>query len=112
MTDLRELQQALYDFLQGKSSAIESYVIGKNSTEVKRRLSVYQEGYYLRLAENLAKQYPVIFLWLKQEKFTELANEYIQEFPPSDFYLRHYAKHFADFLKAKNQLCLSELAQF
>jgi len=112
MTNLRVIQQSLHDFLRNQPSEIESYVVGKNTTEVKRRLEVYQDAYQLRLEENLKKQYPVISLWLGAEKFTALALAYEKMFPPTDYAIRHYATHLAEYFHAINDPFLFDLATF
>jgi hypothetical protein len=112
MPDLRTMQKALHDFLRGQSCDIESYVVGKNTAEVKRRLAVYQEAYQLRLEENLKKQYPVLALWLGAEAFTQLALAYEKMFPPTDCAMRHYAAHLAEYFRAVNDVFLFDLATF
>lgn len=112
MTDLRTIQQALHQFLQGKASDIYQYVVGKNPAEIKRRLAVYQEGYQLRLEENLRKQYPVLCLWLGGKKFTELALAYDQAFPPTDCAIRYYAQHMPAYFQARAEDFLFDLTVF
>lgn len=112
MIDLRTLQQALHQFLQGKASDIYQYVVGKNPAEIKRRLAIYQEGYQLRLEENLRKQYPILYLWLGGKKFTELALAYEQAFPPTDCAIRYYAQHMPAYFQSRSEDFLFDLTTF
>lgn len=112
MNHLRAIQQSLHNFLRDQPSDIESYVVGKNVAEVKRRLEIYQTAYQLRLEENLKKQYPVILLWLGAEKFTALAIAYESMFPPTDYAIRHYAAHLPKYFHAEGDSFLFDLATF
>src|SRR3989338_769745 len=118
MTTLAELQKSLHDFLQGKPSDIEQHVSGKNITEVKRRLKIYQDAYQMRLLENLRKQFPVLARYLGEEKFVAFATGYEAAFPPQGFAIRRYGEHVAEFLlktstgSAESAGYLSELAAF
>jgi hypothetical protein len=112
MTDLRTIQKSLHHFLQGKPSDVESYVVGKTTDEVKRRLGIYQEAYQLRLEQNVCKQYPVLAAWLGVEKFHTFAGAYDQMFPPRDYAIRHYSKDVPAYFQAKGDSFLYELAMF
>lgn len=115
MANLAETQQQLLAYLQSKASTIEQLVVGKNTQEVERRLTIYKEAYQLRLQENLSKQFPVLRAHLQQDAFSQLCLGYLAAYPPQHFALRDYGKHLPQFLRETltdpNQAYLSQLAQ-
>ena len=110
MNELRQLQEALQNFLRHDQKEIEQFVVGKNKSEIKKRLEVYQEAYQLRLAENLQKQFPVIYKFLGAEFFSDLAKGYEKTYPPKHYAIRNYGAHFSDYLKSLEKPELAEVA--
>ncbi|MCD6047407.1 MAG: uncharacterized protein K0S08_1054 [Gammaproteobacteria bacterium] len=113
MNTLQDIQEALQNYIQGKPSSIEEMIIGKNAKEVKRRLSIYQEAYSLRLAENLQKQYPMLAKALGYDKFQALCKDYQTAYPPTDRIIRRYGAALVPYLKSvPYEQYLIELAEF
>jgi hypothetical protein len=113
MNTLQDIQEALQNYIQGKSSNIEKMIIGKNAKEVKRRLEIYQEAYSLRLAENLRKQFSMLAKALGYEKFQALCKDYQTAYPPTDRIIRRYGASLVTYLQAASyEKCFIELAAF
>lgn len=115
MTTLADTQQQLFHYLQGKPSTIEALVTGKNPTETQRRLDIYREAYQLRLHDNLCKQFPVLRAHLRGPSFDQMAQAYLQAYPPVHFAIRCYGEHLAAFLSQATEYAprayLAELAE-
>lgn len=115
MTTLAETQQQLFYYLQGKPSSIDALVTGKSPAETQRRLDIYREAYQLRLHDNLCKQFPVLRAHLRGSAFDQMAQAYLQAYPPAHFAIRCYGEHLAAFLsqatKYASRAYLAELAE-
>lgn len=66
----------------------------------QQRLSVYQQGYWLRLAECLAAEFPVLQLYLGEALFNAFAHGYISQLPSQHYSLYELGAHFAQYLQA------------
>lgn len=115
MTTLAETQQQLFYYLQGKPSAIDALMTGKSPAEMHRRLDIYREAYQLRLHDNLCKQFPVLRAHLRGPAFNQMAQAYLQAYPPAHFAIRCYGEHLATFLRSAADYAprayLAELAE-
>ncbi|MEM9489517.1 MAG: DNA-binding domain-containing protein [Myxococcota bacterium] len=52
------------------------------------RVGIYVQGYFLRLREQLANEYPAVERVVGEDAFVELARDYYSHFPPNDFTMR------------------------
>ena len=64
----------------------------------ERRLSVYAEGYFVRIREALAELYEAVHHVLGDRSFTELARAYAVKYPSHDYNLSFSGRHLSDFL--------------
>ncbi len=63
------------------------------------RLSVYAEGYEVRIRESLAEVYVSVRHIVGEASFRELARSYAGRYPSHDYNLSHAGRHFSEFLK-------------
>lgn len=98
MATLAHTQQQLFLYLQDKPSSIDRLVTGRTPAEVQRRLNIYREAYQLRLSNHLAQQFLVVRAYLSGPVFDQLAQVYIDSYPPSHFALRNFGDRLSDLL--------------
>ncbi len=81
--------------------------------DVITRLSVYQEGYLLRLLDVLSDDYSALRKLIGKEKFDEYALSYIKQTPSTSFSLDEYGADYFQFLIDNyGENSLSELTKF
>jgi len=61
----------------------------------EQQLSIYIDGYRLRLIEAIRSDYPALLLYLGESEFDRLALRYIETTPPTHFNLDRYPHAFA-----------------
>jgi len=114
--ELKSLQHAFQAYLMGEASTISQEIRGKGKEFIAQRLSIYEEGYYLRLEEVLAADYPTLKELLGEECFFELCKNYIHNYPSRHPLIRFAGQSLAEFLlnspMYSNKPYLSELANF
>jgi len=62
------------------------------------RMDVYSHGYYARVADSMAKDFPIISWTLGRKAFDELVKEYIQNFPSHEYNINIVGKRFSTFI--------------
>lgn len=114
--ELRELQKSLQNHLLTKEKSINQYIAGATPKIISQRLAIYGDGYRYRLIDVLATYYDVLYKYVGDENFFDLASAYIAAFPSRYFSVDLFPQHLAKFLAVtepyKNQFYLSELANF
>ncbi len=100
MTTLRELQRVFADAARGKASAeaLQRELRG-DPDRAGVRARVYREGYFTRLCDVLRDDYPKVAFVLG-DGFLPTARAYVRQHPSEHPSLRHFGRHFAEFLRS------------
>jgi hypothetical protein len=85
----------------GRPSAIEHWLTDGPSLTAAERLAIYGEGYFARLVECLADDYPALRHFLGEEPFESLARAYIDAFPSRSPSLNAYGARMAAFCRTR-----------
>ncbi len=117
MTSLTQLQQAFLDDLTGDDRGnLESLVLDDGKVDLSTRLGIYRNAYLVRLRDALGTDHEILQLYIGEQAFTELAEDYVAEQPSRGYSLRHLGDGLAAFLATHpryGQLpVLAELAEF
>lgn len=75
------------------------------------QLEVYREQFWLRHVHCLAEDFPVLHALVGEAKFEALVADYLAAHPPKHFQLRHLGDRLADFLGARDDALLANLAR-
>lgn len=98
MKQLAKLQQTFQEsVLNSNSSVSTEWVSANGRARPEIQLSIYAHAYGARLKEVLANDYPAILMALGDERFNQLADEYIQAHPSHYFSLRDFGQHLPNF---------------
>jgi hypothetical protein len=91
------------------------HIVNTQNASDTQRLATYRNAYYGRLAEALATDFPTVKTILGDEKFSRLCHDYIDTYPSTQYSLRWFGNHFADFIHQhafnQQQIFLAELAK-
>ena len=101
MTALKELQQQFQSFLLAGDSSIISELAPLPNQSVKNRLDIYRNGYFVRLHNNLADDFPGLKAELGEQKFKELISAYLQNYPSNHYSITHIGEKLAAFIQEK-----------
>jgi len=116
MPELKQLQTAFQAYLLSEDTAVASMVVSTPKVNATERLTLYREGYYLRLLEALQQDYEVLSHYLGEEAFNQLAVDYIDAHPSSFRSIRWFGKELASLMKQMplyaEQVGLIEMAEF
>lgn len=113
-TSLMQLQNELQAYILENEAQVEKEIIPPANSSAKIRLDVYREGYYLRLIEILALDFPNIKKLLGDTAFDKLSRAYIDAYPSNQFSVRTFGRHFEKFLSNRPDCepVLPEIAKF
>jgi hypothetical protein len=67
----------------------------------RERVQIYNDGYFARLVECLADDYPALSYALHEDTFSALAREYIERYPSRSPNLNAYGQHLATFCRTR-----------
>lgn len=95
-TQLRDCQWQMQQHVLGRADA--SALIAGDAPHVEQRLHIYVNAYRARLTETLVDSYEKTCQFLGDERFTALAQRYIEASPPLQRNLRAYGEDFANLL--------------
>jgi len=95
---LAALQSAFLAWLQQGDSRIKSEIAGPNPEVIGLRLEIYANAYRLRLIEALADTFPALHTLIGDERFFQLASDYIDDNPSQHFSLRYFGHHLSTWL--------------
>ncbi|MCJ8274909.1 MAG: DNA-binding domain-containing protein, partial [Psychrosphaera sp.] len=116
MSDLKTIQQAFMDLLQGKPSQMASHVQNQAPVATKTRLGIYQNAYISRLRETIDSDHPMLGTYLGDDLFDQMVPAYIEQYPSSYPSLRDFCQHIPQFLRDNAPFSehpiLAELAAF
>lgn len=114
MNDLRAMQQQLADAMLAGGMPLPGSLRGDDKADEASRLSVYQQGYRIRLREALATEFPGLAL-LAGRRFAPLLDDYVAAQPSTHFNIRWHGEGLANFLAHASPWCerpeLAEMAQ-
>src|SRR5574337_52691 len=97
--NLRELQQQFKDYLLNDNSAIEQSIVNEENINAKERLAIYKEGYYRRLIDLLAIDFPTLKT-LMSDQFESVIQHYLQQYPSKHYLPTFLGQYLAPYLKA------------
>ncbi len=116
MADLKTIQQAFIDLLQGKPSNMASHVQNQAPVTTNTRLGIYQNAYISRLRETIDSDHPMLGTYLGDDLFDQMVPAYIKQYPSSYPSLRDFCQHIPQFLQNNPPFnahpILAELAAF
>ena len=101
MSDLRQIQHEFMGHLLGQSTPIDSQIVSTSVMSAQQRLSVYASAYRLRLKEALSTDYEKLHVYLGDEQFDQLMDDFIDTHPSSTFSLRYYSIDLPDWLQSQ-----------
>ncbi|VAW82198.1 hypothetical protein MNBD_GAMMA12-1030 [hydrothermal vent metagenome] len=114
-TALREMQHEFIKSLLEKPSSIAKEIVSDEHASAERRLSLYAEGYKLRLKEVIEGDYEQVNAYLGDELFDQLMEQYISEYQSQHPNLRYYTQYMPTLLSESvpwsNSPEVSELAE-
>lgn len=100
---LLELQKRMRDFFDPETSAppqgAAEFLNPQGKAAGHERMSVYAEGYPVRIHEALKECYEAVFKVTGPETFWKLASAYAQKYPSSDYNLNRAGQQFPEFLE-------------
>jgi len=116
MTSLARLQRSFQRHVLAGGAHFESEIAGNARLSAKRRLAIYFGAYRARLVEALGTDYPGLQALAGNNRFEQLARQYISAHPSSYRNLRWYGGEFPAFLVKSAPLrrapALAEMAAF
>ncbi len=95
---LATLQQQFLAWLQQSDNRIKSQIKGESSEQIDLRLDIYANSYRLRLMEALADTFPSLHTLVGDERFAQLASDYIDDNPSQHFSLRYFGHQLSTWL--------------
>jgi len=112
MSRLAELQQNFQSCLiypqqaQGNTqdNAQIDWITDSGRASPQKQLSVYTNGYRLRLNEVLENDYPATAMAIGEQQFEQLSDAYIDAHPSLYFSLREFGQHFDTFVSTLSQV--------
>ena len=116
MKALAALQRAFQRHVYRPARAMERAVLATPRAGTARRLSIYTDGYRVRIVEALASDYPALRALLGESRFNALMVEFVAAHPSRFANLRWYGGDLAHFLarspRWRKRPLLTELATF
>lgn len=99
MSDLKNLQQEITDYVLGKAPA-ESLLssIVKTPLSATDRLQIHQNNFRLTLSSALSGVYPIVMSFVGSDWLEAALKKFVVMHPPQIASLAHYGGGFADFL--------------
>ena len=102
MNGLRKLQQDFSHYLTDSATMIIDQVVDQGNIDRATRLNIYKNAYNVRLKQCIETDHPMLGLYLGDDLFNQMVNEYIQKHPSHYPSLRHFCDHLPDYL-ARNK---------
>lgn len=101
MKTLATLQHTFQDCVlkPGKPDSI-AWISASGRADPEIQLSIYTHAYAARLKEVLANDYPAVLMAIGDDRFNQLAVDYIQAHPSQYFSLRDFGRHFPEFVSS------------
>jgi len=106
---LHKLQESI---ISGRTKNIVPLLKKNSRISPKKQMSVYTDGYRIRLADAIRADHPALYFYLGKIKFNRFANEFVETHRSEFYSLDKYPFKFAEFLQNKKiKLAAKELAQ-
>lgn len=114
MTALKELQQAMQAAILQNDKQVCKHVNTDSRLSEQQRLSIYRNGYYVRLLNILRDNYQRLYELMGEEAFSAMMHAYLDAYPPTHYNIYLVGKRVAQFLAVQPgcQREFIELAQF
>jgi hypothetical protein len=113
---LDQLQQDFQDFIldPNGTNGVALHIAERPGLATSERLSIYHNGYRIRLREALSEAYEKTHSYLGDDLFYDACNGYIEKHPSHQRSLRWYGDRFASFLgeQLRDFPAVAELAAF
>lgn len=98
MSGLGRIQHDFQEYLLRSTAGVVDHVTGTDRVPLATRLRIYSDGYYSRLTEALAANFPALSELLGEKDFSRLAAEYIATHDSRFASIRYYGDELAQFL--------------
>jgi hypothetical protein len=98
MSELASIERRLARAIAGNEDAGD--LLRPNRQGGEARLSIYREGYRLRLAEALGSNFPILKAVLGDDDFERMAFDYIEDHPSQSPSIRWFGEHLVEWLAA------------
>lgn len=97
---LKQLQVTMMDYIEDKQAtdSESDEFVASVSENVVERMSIYQNGYRVRLTSLLKQAYPALLRLLGADAFFALSRDYMQAYPPRQGSVFSYGNELALFL--------------
>ena len=116
MSALLKLESDFLERVLANSYDMGGQIVGTAAASAEERVSVYVEGYRLRLLEVLQDSYAGLCGMLGDEEFDRLGRGYIDAHPSTHPSVRWFGQHMADYLRGsalhEEHPYLAEMAEF
>lgn len=116
MTTLRQLQKDFLDYLLAIDDNISARVVEQGELDRLARLDIYKNAYKVRLRKCIENDHEILWTYLGDELFEQLAEGYINTFPSTYTSLRNYCDRIPEYLEQHQPFnlvpVLSEIAAF
>lgn len=111
---LKALQENMQMYILNDDETIFDAIAAPHQSDVKGRLDVYRNAYYLRLLDILAEDFEVLQKRMGIEMFEAVVYDYLRAHPSSSYTVRDVGKKFPDFLNSLEKISpeMIELARF
>ena len=84
---------------ESNDAPLEDYLVSDSGISVKRRLEIYQKGYYLRLLECMKSEYPLMRQVFSDSWFESMALRFLESTPSTSTNLNDLSASFPAFLQ-------------
>jgi hypothetical protein len=114
MSELRELQRSMMQWLHTETGDINERVVGTEKVSSAIRLAIYSNAYRYRLIDALSDNYPSVHTLLGDERFYNTSIKYIAAYPSQHFSIRYFGSQLDKFLAVHHHetAVLAEMARF
>jgi hypothetical protein len=107
MNMLKQLQNDFQEYLLNGDRNIHSNIVSTEKMPADKRLNIYANAYYARLAEALAATYPALRSYLGFEDFYDISCAYAKAYPSAFRSIRWFGDKFSLFFQGH----LAEIAE-
>src|SRR6478672_2712199 len=124
MPTLREIQRRFFELITAPEDVaktlerrglpgahVEEWARGDARRSAVGRLDIYAHMYFFRLLEILEGDHPAVAAALGEERFHNLAVDYLQAHPSEEPSVRRVSSHLPEFLAKREGSWLAELAR-
>jgi hypothetical protein len=100
ITDPRGVSDALKEpILNSRAPELNAFesLLDLPPVSIETRLDVYAEGYFARIAESMAQDFPTVMKVLGKDIFFKLLTDYLKEYPSRSFNIGEVGKNLSSF---------------